>query len=78
MNNPKYALELFLLVISVSLETMKVVAGLPQLELRYRVENFFCRLKCWACTSTRCDKLASHFLSLIQFASVIDWLRYDR
>ncbi|MBE2286357.1 MAG: IS5 family transposase [Prosthecobacter sp.] len=43
---------------------------------RYRVENFFCRLKRWACASTRRDKLALHFLSLIQFASMIDWLRY--
>jgi transposase len=43
---------------------------------RYRVENFFCRLKRWGCSSTRRDKLARHFLSLIQFASVIDWLRY--
>ena len=43
---------------------------------RYRVENFFCRLKRWSCASTRRDKLALHFLSLIQFASIIDWLRY--
>lgn len=43
---------------------------------RYRVENFFCRLKRWACASTRRDKLARHFLSIIQFASIIDWLRY--
>ena len=43
---------------------------------RYRIENYFCRLKRWASASTRRDKLASHFLALIQFASVIDWLRY--
>jgi transposase len=43
---------------------------------RYRVENYFCRLKRWACSSTRRDKLARHFLSIIEFASVIDWLRY--
>jgi transposase len=43
---------------------------------RYKVENYFCRLKHWASASTRRDKLASHFLALIQFASVIDWLRY--
>lgn len=43
---------------------------------RYKVENYFCRLKRWASASTRRDKLAVHFLSLIQFASVIDWLRY--
>lgn len=29
MNNPKYPLELFLRVITVSLETMKIVEGLP-------------------------------------------------
>lgn len=43
---------------------------------RYKVENYFCRLKRWASASTRRYKLAVHFLSLIQFASVIDWLRY--
>lgn len=33
MENPKYPLELFQRVITVSLETMKIVNGLPQLEL---------------------------------------------
>ena len=33
MNNPKYPLELFLRVLTVSLETMKVVNGLPKLEI---------------------------------------------
>lgn len=42
---------------------------------RYRVENFFGRLKRWGCTATRRDKLAQNFLSLIHFAAVIDWLR---
>ena len=42
---------------------------------RYRIENYFCRLKRWASTATRRDKLASHFLALVQFASLIDWLR---
>lgn len=40
------------------------------------VQNFFCRLKRWVCSSTKRDKLASHFLSFIQSASIIDWLRY--
>lgn len=31
MNNPKYPLELFLRVITVSLETMKIVNNLPKL-----------------------------------------------
>ncbi len=43
---------------------------------RYKVENYFCRLKRWASESTRRDKLALHFLALIQFASVIEWLQY--
>lgn len=43
---------------------------------RYKVENFLCRLKRLASASTRRDQLAVHFLALIQFASVIDWLRY--
>jgi transposase len=42
---------------------------------RYRVENFFARLKRWGCTATRRDKLAENFLSLVHFAAVIDWLR---
>lgn len=33
MGNPKYPLELFLRVITVSLETMKIVRSLPKLEL---------------------------------------------
>ena len=45
---------------------------------RYRIENYFGRLKRWACASTRRDKLAMHFLSLIEFASLIDWLQYGR
>lgn len=32
-NNPKYPLELFQRVITVSLETMKIVKGLPELEV---------------------------------------------
>lgn len=42
---------------------------------RYRVENFFCRIKRWACLSMRRDKLALHFTSLVAFAAVIDWLQ---
>ncbi len=33
MNNPRYPLELFMRVITVSLETMKIVRGLPALEI---------------------------------------------
>ena len=33
MGNPKYPLELFLRIITVSLETMKIVNGLPKLDL---------------------------------------------
>ena len=33
MSNPKYPLELFLRVITVSLETMKIVNGLPKLDI---------------------------------------------
>jgi transposase len=42
---------------------------------RYKVENYFCRLKRWGCTATRRDKLARNFLSLLNFASVIDWMQ---
>ena len=34
MGNPRYPLELFLCVITVSLETMKIVRALPKLEIR--------------------------------------------
>lgn len=44
---------------------------------RYKVDNYFCRLKRCASASTRRDKLAVHFLALIQFGSVIAWLRYS-
>jgi len=33
MNNPKYPLELFQRVVTVSLETMKIVASLPKLDI---------------------------------------------
>ncbi|OIR19961.1 type I restriction enzyme EcoKI subunit R [mine drainage metagenome] len=33
MNNPRYPLELFMRVVTVSLETMKIVSGLPKLEI---------------------------------------------
>jgi predicted helicase len=33
IGDPKYPLELFLRVITVSLETMKIVEGLPKLEI---------------------------------------------
>lgn len=42
--------------------------------VRYRIENLFCRLKRWACVATRRDKLARNYVSLVQFAGVIDWL----
>ena len=34
MGNPKYPLELFLRVVTVSLETNRIVAGLPGLDIR--------------------------------------------
>ena len=42
---------------------------------RYRVENFFCRIKRWACLSLRREKLAMHFSSLLAFAAIIDWMQ---
>lgn len=33
MNNPRYPLELFMRVVTVSIETMKIVKGLPKLEI---------------------------------------------
>ncbi len=36
---------------------------------RYRVENFFCRIKRWACLSLRRDKLALLFSSPLAFAA---------
>ncbi len=34
LDNPRYPLELFLRVITVSLETMKIVGALPELDIR--------------------------------------------
>ena len=34
MGNPRYPLELFLRVITVSLETMKIIRALPKLDIR--------------------------------------------
>jgi transposase len=42
---------------------------------RYRIENCFCRLKRWASIDTRRNKLASRYLSLVTFTSVVEWLR---
>lgn len=33
MNNPRYPLELFLRVITVSLETMQIIKNLPKLDI---------------------------------------------
>ena len=43
--------------------------------VRYRVENFFCRIKRSACLAMRRDKLSLHFSSLLAFAAVIDWMQ---
>ena len=40
MGNPKYPLELFLRVVTVGLETMKVVNGLPKLKIHGRCNKF--------------------------------------
>jgi len=53
----------------------KVAYSKRYYRIRYRVEDFFRRLKRWACACTRRDKLALHFMSLLQFAAVIDWLQ---
>ncbi|MBL9178215.1 MAG: transposase [Verrucomicrobiaceae bacterium] len=42
---------------------------------RYRVENFFCRIKRWACLCLRREKIFLHFSSLLAFAAVIDWMQ---
>jgi transposase len=43
---------------------------------RHRVENFFCRIKRYRRISTRYEKLATTFLSFIQFAAVLDWFTH--
>lgn len=42
---------------------------------RYRVENFFCRIKRLRRLSTRYDKLAATFFSFITLAAILDWLK---
>ena len=53
----------------------KVPFSRRRYKVRYRVEDFFRRLKRWACAATRRDKFALHFMSLLQFSAVIDWMR---
>jgi transposase len=54
---------------------IKVIYSKKRYRERYKVENFFCRLKSWASANLRRDKLALHFSSMIAFAAVIDWMR---
>ena len=42
---------------------------------RRRVENFFQRIKRLRRIGTRYEKLASHFLSFVYLAAIIDWLK---
>ena len=53
----------------------KVPFSRRRYKVRYRVEDFFRRLNRWACAAPRRDKLALHFMSLLQFSAVIDWMR---
>jgi transposase len=41
---------------------------------RFKVENFFCRIKRHRRLSTRYEKLAITFLAFVELAAVIDWL----
>ena len=43
--------------------------------IRYRIENFFCRLKRFGSVAIRREKLASHFSVLLHFAAIIDHLK---
>lgn len=43
---------------------------------RYRVENFFCRIKRYRRIATRYDKLAVTFLGFVHFAAALDWLTH--
>jgi transposase len=42
---------------------------------RHRIENFFARLKAFRRLSTRYEKLAAHFSSMISLACVLLWLK---
>jgi transposase len=42
---------------------------------RYKIENFFQRIKIYKRVSTRYDKLAAVFLNFILVAAVFDWLK---
>lgn len=42
---------------------------------RHRIENFFARLKSFRRLSTRYEKLAAHFSSMISLACVLIWLK---
>jgi transposase len=42
---------------------------------RHHVENFFQRIKRWRRIGTRYDKLATCFLSFVQLAAILDWIK---
>ncbi len=44
-------------------------------KLRHRVENFFQRIKRLRRVGTRYEKLSLHFLSFVQLAAILDWLK---
>ena len=43
---------------------------------RHKVENFFQRMKRFRRVASRYEKLDFYFLSVLQLAAIIDWLRF--
>ena len=42
---------------------------------RYKIENFFCRIKDWRRIATRYDKLARNFLAAANLVGALYWIK---
>ena len=42
---------------------------------RYKIENFFCRIKDWRRIATRYDKLARNFLAATMLVGALYWIK---
>ena len=42
---------------------------------RYKIENFFCRIKDWRRIATRYDKLARNFLAATMLVGILSWIK---
>jgi transposase len=53
----------------------KIIYDKEKYHGRHVVENFFCRLKQFRSVSTRYEKLATNFLSMVNLACALCWIK---